>query len=283
MRIDVHTHAFPPEVCQNREVYMDGEPEFRLLYGHPKAKMVTVEDLVRTMDEHEIDVSVVFGFPWINEDRIKRHNDYILKCVERNPGRLIPLACVHPGERYAVREVQRCLEAGARGVGELAVYSECDRQRIFAHYAEIAREVKGFSGVMLIHANEPVGHKYPGKATQGLEFYYEIARIASDVRLILAHWGGGIFFYELLKKETKEILKNVFYDTAASPFLYDKSIYRVACDIVGGERVLFGSDYPLISPEKYIKEIQDCGISKDDAEKILGANAARIFGIEIPR
>jgi hypothetical protein len=79
----------------------------------------------------------------------------------------------------------------------------------------------------------------------------------------LAHWGGGLFFYHLLKKAVKETLKNVYYDTAASPFLYDSRIYRYAKDLIGLDKVLLGTDYPLLKPERYFKEMTDAGLRRD--------------------
>ena len=108
---------------------------------------------------------------------------------------------------------------------------------------------------MLVHANEPVGHNYPGKAPLGLDFYYALAALASDQPLILAHWGGGLGFFQLLKKEAPQTLKNVYYDTAASPFLYEPAIYAHMAAIVGKEKILFGSDYPLLSPGRYFQEM----------------------------
>ena len=43
----------------------------------------------------------------------------------------------------------------------------------------------------------------------------------------------------------RQDLQNVYYDTAASPLLYDQRVYRAVADCVGAERILFGSDYPL--------------------------------------
>ena len=70
--------------------------------------------------------------------------------------------------------------------------------------------------------------------------------------------------YELLKKETKQILSRVAYDTAASPFLYDPSIYAIAVQIVGARRILFGSDYPLIAPDRYFEEMEVAGLSDEE-------------------
>jgi predicted TIM-barrel fold metal-dependent hydrolase len=70
----------------------------------------------------------------------------------------------------------------------------------------------------------------------------------------------------------------VYYDTAASPFLYNKKIYKTAIDIIGPQRILFGSDYPLIPPQRYKQEMQEAGVGAKDLEAILEGNAQRLLG-----
>ena len=86
-----------------------------------------------------------------------------------------------------------------------------------------------------------------------------------------------MFFFNLLKKEVKESLKNVYFDTAASPFLYDPAIYRSAVQIVGAEKILFGSDYPLIKPRRYFEEMKSSGLPRSEMKRICGDNAARML------
>ncbi|MCK5682186.1 amidohydrolase, partial [bacterium] len=64
MKIDVHVHIFPPEICANRGKFFSGEPDFELLYASPKSRLVGVAELLSTMAEDGVDKSVVFGFPW---------------------------------------------------------------------------------------------------------------------------------------------------------------------------------------------------------------------------
>jgi predicted TIM-barrel fold metal-dependent hydrolase len=111
-----------------------------------------------------------------------------------------------------------------------------------------------------------------------IQIYETMARFP-DNTIVLAHWGGGIFFYHLLKKAVKETLKNVYYDTAASPFLYDNRIYRYAKDLVGLDKVLLGTDYPLLKPDRYIKEMTAAGLSRADADMVCGKSAARLLKI----
>ena len=73
-------------------------------------------------------------------------------------------------------------------------------------------------------------------------------------------------------------MSNVYYDTAASPFIYSRKIYAVVSQIVGVEKIFFGTDFPLISARRYFKELEECGLSKQDQEKILGPNFSKMIG-----
>ncbi len=277
MRIDVHTHIFPPEVVSGRESHFASEPAFELLYGSPRAKLVTAETLLESMDKAGVDRSVVFGFPWVQTELSARHNDYVLEAASRHSPRLIPLACMNPLARESVREAERCLKAGARGLGELAVYEDYSTNDALKRYRDIVECCREFDGILLIHANEPVGHKYPGKAPFGLDFYYDIAKMAAGMDLILAHWGGGLCFYELLKKEAPETLQRVYYDTAASPFLYQPSMYSLMVRALGKGKVLLGTDFPLLGPERYYREMEEAGLTPEEIRAVSGENAMRLF------
>jgi len=280
MIIDFHVHTFPAEIRDHRDRFFDAEPEFKLLYESPKSKLVSASDIVETMDDQGVDLSVVFGFPWRTPDTCRLNNDYVLEAVARYPDRLRGLCCVDSLNPDAAEEVQRCLDAGLSGVGELAFYGcgidgECQLSLdpIMAMCRE--RDVP-----VLLHTNEEVGHLYPGKTPNTMIQIYETVSRFPDNTIVLAHWGGGIFFYNLLKKAVKETLKNVYYDTAASPFLYDNRIYRYAKDLVGIDKVLLGTDYPLLKPARYFKEMGEGGLSQADIDAVCGRNAAGLLRLE---
>jgi len=279
MRIDVHTHIFPPEIVQKRELYFAGESAFKSLYGGPKARLATADALLQAMDDAAIDCSITFGFPWRSPDLTERHNDYVLEAASKYSSRLVALGCVNPMADKSAEEAERVMRAGARGLGELAIYDACDASAALDRFKDSIDCCKSHNGILLAHANEPVGHSYPGKSTLGLDFYYALARLAEGMPLILAHWGGGLCFYELLKKEVSQVLANVYYDTAASPFLYRPSIYAHMAKIVGVGKILFGSDYPLLAANRYFEEMAASGLAVEQIEAIGGRNAARLFGL----
>lgn len=280
MIIDIHTHLFPNNIRENRENYFLDEPAFALLYRDPRARMVGSDEMIRAMDEHGVDISVVFGFPWLNPDTCRKHNDYILESVSRHPDRLKGFCCVNPYTQNADEEVRRCLEAGFCGVGELALYQQGGITRdAVRRISPIMEQCRGKNLPVLFHTNEPVGHQYPGKSDNTLSQIYNLVKTYPDNTIVLAHWGGGLFFYNLLKKEVGGVLENVYFDTAASPFLYDPQIYRIAMELAGEDKIVFGTDYPLIPPERYYREIEEAGLADSAREKLLGANAAALLSI----
>ena len=280
MIIDFHTHIFPKDIRENREKYFPSEPAFRLLYDSPKSKLVGAKEIVAAMDDQGVDRSVVFGFPWKNSDIFKPQNDYIVAAVARFPDRLIGLCCFDPFSKAAASEARRCLEGGLAGIGEIAFYQSGIDDAALDKLAPLMEICLDKDRPFLIHTNEPVGHMYPGKTPNTLKQIDALAARFSRNKIVLAHWGAGIFFFNLLKKDVKDHLKNVYFDTAASPFLYHPEIYRYAVEIAGGDKILFGSDFPLIQPARYFEELKKTsGLSKAQIESICGTNAAKLLNL----
>ncbi|MBM4272986.1 MAG: amidohydrolase [Deltaproteobacteria bacterium] len=278
--LDAHTHVFPPEFCSRREDFFADEPGFRLLYDSPKSKMVGPEELVRGLDEEGMDGAVVLGFPWRREQNWRRHNEVILEAMRRWPRRLMGFCAVNPRFPGAVREVERCLAAGARGVGELAFYMTDRSEDLTALLAPIAELCHHYQAPLLLHATDRAGPEYPGRMLTPLAAVYKAIKAFPETIWILAHWGGRLPFYGLLKKEAPEILRNVYYDTAASPFIYRPVIYRVVAEMVGPEKILFGSDYPLLGLKRYLDDMAEANLPEDWKEMILGKNLAKLMNWE---
>ncbi len=279
MIIDSHVHAFPKDIRKYREKYFDGEPAFQLLYDSPKSRLVSAKDIVGTMDTAGVDKSVIFGFPWRNEDFFKANNDYIIDAVSRYPDRLTGFCCLDPGHPGALMEVVRCLDAGLSGIGELAFYESGIDAKCIAALDPVMAVCAERNVPVMIHTNEPVGHIYPGKTPNTLAQIYSMLKRFAANRIILAHWGGGIFLYSLMKKEVRETLKNTWFDTAASPFLYDPRIYRLAVDLLGPKKILFGTDYPLLRPQRYFSDMDAAGLNAEEKAAVCGESAAALLGL----
>jgi hypothetical protein len=125
-----------------------------------------------------------------------------------------------------------------------------------------------------------VGHQYIGKGNITPDVLYFFILSFPKLRLVCAHWGGGLPFYALMP-EVAKALTNVFFDTAATLFLYQPQIFRQVSDIIGSDKILFGTDYPLISQNRIINQIQSSELAIEDKAKILGGNAQKLlFGVE---
>lgn len=281
MILDAHTHLCPPEIRRNRQAFFPGEDDFRLLYADPKARLVGASELVRYLDDDGIAAACAFGFSWNSATTTRLGNDYVLDAAKRFPARILPFACVNPlAGAEARREAERCLAAGARGLGEIATYGAglgpAVRETL-APLADLCREARV---PLLLHTNEPVGHVYPGKSRMEPSEIYALVRAHPETTWILAHWGGGLFVYHLLRREADEVLRNVYYDTAAAPYLYKPSAYRRFADLAGAERLLFGSDYPLLGLDRYRVDLDRAGLDARETGAILGGNLARLLGLE---
>jgi predicted TIM-barrel fold metal-dependent hydrolase len=279
MIIDFHVHIFPPFFTEKRSALFTDEPAFESIYRSPQARAVDAAELLRSMDEEGVDKSVIFGFPWEMAEHYRRHNDYIIEAVQQHPDRLIGFCCFSPLSRGGPNEAERCILSGLSGVGELAVYGAGLSSRVADALEEVMALCAQFDVPFLLHTNEPVGHDYAGKTPMTLRQIDRFLRAYPSNRIVLAHWGGGLLFYALMKKEVKEVLKNVWFDTAASPYLYIPDIYRIAGEVIGFEKILFGTDYPLLRPQRYLKEMASAGLSARCIEQITGLNAKHLLKI----
>jgi len=279
MVIDFHTHIFPRYFREKRDAFFSQEPAFEALYRSASSKLSSREELLRTMEEQGTERSVIFGFPWETAEHFRRHNDYIIESVQRHPGKLIGFCCFSPLSPQGPEEVKRCLDAGLAGVGELAVYGSGFSEEIIRTLHGVMEICADRSVPVLFHTNEPVGHVYPGKTPVQLNEIYSLIKRYPSNKIVLAHWGGGLFFYSLMKKEVREVLKNVWFDTAASPYLYAPLVYRIAGELLGFEKILFGSDYPLLKQDKYFREMAEAGLSSEALGMVKGENAARLLGL----
>lgn len=275
--IDVHVHLFSPEVIRDREAYTTKDEWFRTLYTDPTSRMVDAERVIEEMDATGVDRSVVFGFAYRDQGLCRETNDYVIEAVRAHPDRFVGLACVSPEAPGAVRELERCLDAGLVGCGELFPDGQGLDVASSAGLDEVAGCLRERGLYVNLHSNEPVGHDYPGKGATTPGPCFEFARRHPELTIVLSHMGGGLFFYELIA-EARRVLRNVYYDTAAVPYLYRRDVYSVAATTAGPEKVLFGTDYPLISPRRYLRDTEDLDPTIRTA--LFGANAVAFLGVD---
>lgn len=275
--IDMHTHILPPGIISRAEEYQAKDEHFGNLAKSPGNRYAMAEELIDEMDRTGVSVSVTFGFAFKDPGVCREMNDYIAASVARYPGRLVGFMVVNPADPGLEREVSRCMSAGLRGVGELFPHGQGFDLRYGARkLAGVCRE----AGLpLLLHVNEQVGHEYPGKGAVGPQDAYAFAAANPGLKIVYAHWGGGLVFYELMP-EVRKALADVYYDTAASPFLYDSRIYETMAVSGNTSKVIFGSDFPLLSPARYLRQLERLSLHEDDLRRIVSGNARGFLGLE---
>ena len=128
-------------------------------------------------------------------------------------------------------------------------------------------------------------------AAAGLVFS-GVAERFPRIRWVLGHLGGAIPYlaerldrgYHAFSECRKNILqtpstylKNFYYDTVN----FDPRALELAISFAGVDHILAGSDYPhqIGSIPKMLESIQALNIPDESKKRILGGNAARLFGL----
>lgn len=283
--VDAHVHLYPPEVAANPAAWAEagGEAHWARLCtrrrkdGAPVQLFPSVDELLRDMDAAGIERAVLLGWYWEKPSTCAAQNRFYAQCMRAHPDRIAACAAVHPDD---LGEMTRAANAGFCGVGELSPHSQGfagDDARV----GEMLRLAGELKLPVNLHVTDPASRRYDGWVSTPLEDFTRWAREFPRTRFVLAHWGGGLAF-----DSASRALANVWFDTAASPLLYDATAWTRALAAVGPERLLFGSDYPL---RLFPRDDQASGLSRfvnearanlpsEAQAAVMGGNAVSLFG-----
>jgi predicted TIM-barrel fold metal-dependent hydrolase len=277
---DSHVHVFHPKVISERENFFDDQ-SFRLLYSCSKSRLVDETGLDKYFKDFDVKKAAVMGFPWTSNQYCEMQNEYFAHLSDFSDfsERLtcfgsIPLSADSSTIKSFALNIKKL---GLAGIGEIGFYCNGMDSNSQKWLVSVLEEASKNDLKICLHVNEPVGHHYTGKYDPKLFELLQIIAKFTDLKIILAHLGGGLIFYELMP-EVKDILKNCVYDTAAIPFLYSDDIYKIAVNLAGEERILFGSDFPLLNVNRYKSLVQLCG--KEISSKIMSENFQNFFDLQ---
>lgn len=279
--VDFHCHILPPSFPDRHEELAKRDSTYTELFPQPGARMATEESLLEAMRQAGIGHSVALGFGWTDPELAREANDYLIQAVDRHPGQLTGYCTVNPawGDR-ALDEVERCVSAGLRGIGELHPDSQGFDISDFTRMSPLMELARFLNMPVLLHTSEPVGHHYPGKGKTTPERVYRFIRNFPENTIICAHWGGGLPFYGLMP-EVPDELRNVYFDTAASPFLYRPEIFATVAGIIGREKILFGTDFPLLRHGRVLEQVENSCLDELSKSAILGGNARKLLALKM--
>ncbi len=238
--------------------------------------MAAPEEVLARLEADGFAGGLAAGFAFTAQSACAEQNEALLAAAEESDGRLRALATLNPALPRWEEAARGALGAGAVGFGELRPLNQgWDPLGVSALRLYGMAEDAG--AVLLWHVSEPVGHAYPGKA--GGIAPAELCEVATRfprLRQIAGHLGAGLAFF-LLMPELRVLLANVWFDTAATSLLYDDAAVERVLDLVGPGRVLFGSDYPLLSPRRHFARVTRA-VRPEHAQAIGGGNLRGMLG-----
>lgn len=276
MIVDTHVHILPASMRDSQDELARLDPWFDVCHRGGRV-ILTVEELLSTMDASGIDRSVCFGWPFADPALCAEVNDHLIAVQRAHGDRVTCFATVSPSRPGAVDELRRCAGEGLRGVGELNADAQVfDLGGVDVDSVAAACVDAGIP--MVLHCSEPVGHEYPGKGTATPGRVAGFAMRNPDLRLVCAHLGGGLPFYAHMP-EVAELCRRLWFDTAAGPFLYAPTAYRAVADLCGAERLLFGSDHPLLPARRYIDAFAQAELTVAERALVMGENAVQLLGL----
>jgi len=220
---------------------------------------LNADSMIKIMNEYHIVKSVVFSFP----------NELTFNAVQKYPDRLAGLVWVNPhrGEEAIKLIDVAILEWNFKGIKlHPLIDAYLPNQEIFYPIMERARKYKI---PVLFHCGHP---------PWSLPWHFSsLADTFPDVILILGHMGHGYIVYINGAIEVARKHDNVMLETSGMPM---QSKIKEAVEVIGAERILYGSDMPFGHPAFEIEKVRVSGLSKRELELVLGENALRIFKLK---
>jgi predicted TIM-barrel fold metal-dependent hydrolase len=277
--IDVHAHAevsssghdpHPPALREAARRYFRGE-----------VATPTAEDVAAYYRERRM-ACVVFTVDWESQSgRPPVSNEEVAEAAAANPDVLIPFASIDPGRKGAAKEARRLIrDHGVRGFKfhpNLQAFFPNDREA-YPLYEAIA-EAK--LPALFHTGHSGIGSGLPGGG--GIRLKYsnpiyvdDVAADFPEMPIILAHpsvpWQDEALSIAMHKPE-------VYIDLSGwSPKYFPPQLVRYANTLLK-RQVLFGSDYPMITPERWLRDFEQLEIDPEVRPLILKENAARLLGL----
>jgi predicted TIM-barrel fold metal-dependent hydrolase len=283
--IDVHTHA---EVSASGEGSLSRELEeastsyFKVDAGHRKP---TLDEIAAHYRERRMAAVVFTVDAEAATGTAAVPNEEIAEAARRHPDVLIPFASIDPAKgRAGARQVRRLVEEyGVRGFKfhpNVQAFFPNDRDAYVLYEAiEAAGAIAVFhTGQTGIGAGAPGGGGIRLKYSNPM-FVDDVAADFPDLPIILAHpsfpWQD-----EALAVATHK--PQVYIDLSGwSPKYFPPQLVQYANTLLK-EKVLFGTDYPLLSPDRWLADFAKLPIKDEVRPLILKQNAARVLGLAKP-
>ncbi|MDT8400025.1 MAG: amidohydrolase family protein [Pseudomonadales bacterium] len=283
--IDIHIHADADSCACHGSAAHFRDAAYKYFGAEPKEeKIAQTAAMYRDLDMMAIllavDSSSGMGTPPVT-------NDFVAQAVKNDPDVFIGFASVDPwAGKKAIDEAKRAMEElGLKGFKFHPATQDfyMNDKRFYPLYETI-----GNYGVpMLIHTGTTgIGAGLPGGGglklggCRPIPYMDDVAADFPEINMILAHpswpWQDESLAMAVHKP-------NVYIDLSGwSPRYFSPTLIQY-CNRMIPDKVLFGSDYPLISPEKWLEAFAQAPFRDEVRPKILFENANRLLGLNLTR
>lgn len=286
---DSHIHCYPLDVSKDPGDWArrNREPHWGRLVTDGPQGWAGPDALLQAMDRNGIERVLIQAWYWQNPETARRQNDWHADWVALHPDRLSVCTAIHPELRDPFETLQESQQWGACAIGECLPQVQSAQNWQHPAWEEVVNWASEQGWPMTVHLTEPASHDYHGRVETPLLEAVELFERFPKQKFIAAHWGGGLPFYSL-NRRVKAALANVWFDTAASPLIYDQQVWRTVCDLVGKDKILFGSDFPLMlyprleqSPDwaRVLAEFHNSGLTVAERQSIGKDNLAALLSI----
>ncbi len=277
MFIDCHTHAFADKIAEKAVAQL-------INYYHiPTDFQGTLSQLLQLGDQAALDALVLLVAA-TKPEQVKPANDFILSIAGlspqalqtisgiNTPPRIIPFGTYHPADPNWLAEIQRLRAAGFNGIKLHPEFQGIDlgSPELYPFFEEVCHDF-----VLMIHMGDPL--KTPANYSTPRKLAAILDRFPK-LRVIAAHMGGYCFWEEALADLAG---REVYFDTSSTLSYIDRGLLRRLIDKHGTDRILFGSDYPLKSPQQELELFRQIDwLTGTERAKILGQNCAELLGVK---
>jgi len=224
--------------------------------------------MVRAMDLAGVDQACIFN---IFYGEANLCNDAVAEAVAQYPDRFLGFAFVTPHyPEEMVPELNRAFDT--LGMKGLKIYPPYFNQPVTDEVWAPVFEFCNARGIPVI------SHSWGGDAHCGPKLFAELAGRYPQVPFVLGHAGGGPEGWQEAI-EAAQKAPNVYLEICGSA--RNPGSIELLVEGAGEDRVLFGSDNPLLDPRIQLGRIVTSTISETAKRKVLGENAARILGLNV--
>ncbi|WP_375174673.1 amidohydrolase family protein [Pseudooceanicola sp.] len=283
--IDIHTHAEEPCNHGRDDGYNEFQAGMAKYFKNPagaEGMLPTVPQTAEYFRERKIG-AVIFPVDAERETGFRRYsNEEVAQLCAENDDILIPFASIDPHKGKAgVREVRRLVrDFGVRGFKfhpTMQGFWPNDHKLVYQMYEAIEEE----GAIALFHTGQTgVGSGMRGGMGMRLKYSNpvhvdDVAVDFPDLKIILAHPSFPWTEEGLMVATHKP---NVYIDMSGWSPKYFPEIFVKYANSILKKKMLFGSDWPAITPDRWLKDFEEIPIKDEVRPLILKENAMRLLG-----